>query len=1208
MNSSESSVSSTFESHHLENDNFWEVKANNTSYNAGIKERTSFLFKKRKYADNKIRTSKYTILTFLPLNLFEQFQRVANFYFLLICILQTIPAIATLPWFTTMIPLTMVLAVTAVKDIIDDVARHRNDSVINNRQCEVLKGKGFTFVTWKELEVGDVVCLKKDDFVPADLFLLSSSEPNSLCYVETAEIDGETNLKFRQALSVTHDKVNTLDQLAKFDGRIICESPNCDLHSFIGTLYWQNQEYSIDNEKILLRGCRIRNAEKCYGVVIFAGVDTKIMRNSGRYTLKKTTIELIMNRVVTLVLLLLVVMSIGLAIGAVIWDAKLGVDMHYLGTKSKINLGYEGFLAFWSYIILLNSILPMSLYVTFELLHVAQSFFIKWDLEMYCEESDTPANARTTTLNEELGQIKFIFSDKTGTLTQNILAFKKCCIDGQIYGNQYDDSVAATVADLSWNTYADGRLKFYDSSLVELIQSGDHPGVHNFFKLLALCHTVMVEEKDGQLIYQAASPDEGALASAARNYGYVFLSRTQDSITISELGVQKTYTVLAILDFTSGRKRMSVILKDSEGKIKLYSKGADTVIYERLQLSCPHRESTQIALDQFATETLRTLCLASKDVEENDFQDWSQRHQKATVALQNREHLLEALYEEIETNLVLVGATAIEDKLQIRVPETIQNLKKADIKIWVLTGDKKETAINVGYSCRLLSDQMEIFEGHDLNVILERLQKDDHRCRDDNAADISDTLRTTEESEFLSCNNKALILTGSFLDKFIRSSKQPLKKDRWWQKQLAVVNLEASKSECNEVEARERAFVELACQCQAVICCRVTPNQKALVVQMVKKYQRVITLAIGDGANDVNMLKTAHIGVGISGQEGMQAVLASDYSLAQFYYLERLLLVHGQWAYQRICKFLRYFLYKTFTFSFVHIWFAFFSGFSGQSVYELWCITLYKVAYSWLPVLSIGVLDKDLSDVMSIKYPKRYKVGQRNKLFNYKTFLATILHGLLSSFVIFFIPYGAFLEGVGHGGTTMSGYQFLAMAVGTGAVLTINIEIMLDISSWTVPSVVAIMIDFFLYFCMTFLTQSNFLSRRNPYMFQFNGAALNAFKQPLFWLTVLLVVAINIIPSLTFRFILRCFSSKDAGIVIYEDLLNKGGRMMDDKASHFKRESVYRRSSYAFSQNKGFANLITSGASLRKKNTSLQSTNSEKTEPNINVEANNEQL
>ncbi|XP_072100623.1 phospholipid-transporting ATPase IC-like isoform X2 [Mobula birostris] len=1184
MNHSESSDSASCETLQLTDDRNWEVRANNVSYHTQIKERAFLCFKKRKYADNKIKTSKYNIITFLPRNLFEQFQRIANFYFLLICILQTIPAISTLPWFTTLIPLTFVLAVTAVKDIIDDIARHKSDREINNRPCDVLVGWSFKLTKWKEIQVGNLVCLKKNDFVPADLFLLSTSEPNSLCYVETTEIDGETNLKYRQALSVTHSKLNTLDQLAEFDGRIVCEKPNCSLHSFTGTLYWQNKEYSLDNERILLRGCRIRNTEKCYGVVIFAGVDTKIMKNSGRYTLKKTRVELLMNRVVLLVLLILGGICFLLAVGSAVWEVKVGKKAPYLDTKLKnYSPGYQGFLAFWGYVIIMSSILPMSLYVTFELLHVAQSFFINWDLKMYCEERDTPAKARTTTLNEELGQIKYIFSDKTGTLTQNIMAFKKCCIGGQIYGNQYDDGERANVVDLSWNAFADGKLKFYDGSLLERIRSGNEPGVHEFFKLLALCHTVMVEEKQGQLTYQATSPDEEALVTAARNFGFVFLSRTQDTITISELGVKRMYTVLAILDFSSSRKRMSVILKDSEGKITLYSKGADVVIYQRLHLNCSHKESTQKALDFFATETLRTLCLASKDVEENYFSNWSQRHQKASVALQNRGRLLEALYEEIETDLVLIGATAIEDKLQVRVPETIQNLKAADIKIWVLTGDKKETAINIGYSCKLLSEQMELFEDSEIDVALERLQKKNCPYRDVNAVGISEAMRNSEEPDFLACNNKALIITGSYLDKFAKHSKRRKKKHRAWWKLRSVINPEVRTGVRREVEEREQAFVELACQCQAVICCRVTPKQKALVVQLVKKYKRTVTLAIGDGANDVNMLKTAHIGVGISGQEGMQAVLSSDYSLAQFCYLERLLLVHGRWAYLRICKFLRYFLYKTFAFSFVQVWFGFYNGFSAQSVYEQWCISFYKVAYSWLPVLVLGVLDKDISDTQSIRSPKCYKIGQQNKLFNYKTFSFALLHGLLSSLVLFFIPYGALLENVGQGGIPLSDYQLLAMTVGTAVVLTVNIEVMLEFSYWTVPAVLSILISVCLYFGITLLTQSPSLTQKKPDMFQFSGAALNAFKQPLFWLTILLAIAINIIPSIATRVLLQVFGSKDAGSATYEK-----EQMADDKVTDFQRHSSSRRSAYAFSQNKGYGALITSGTSLRKKQENLE--------------------
>ncbi|XP_038633110.1 phospholipid-transporting ATPase IC-like isoform X2 [Scyliorhinus canicula] len=1183
MSTSESSNSNTFETCQLTKDHTWEVKANNRRYHTQIKEPFFLCFKKRKYAGNEIKTSKYNVITFLPRNMFEQFQRIANFYYLLICILQAVPAIATLPWYTTMIPLTFVLGITAVKDINDDIARHKSDRETNNRPCDVLVGKSITVAKWKELQVGDVVCLKKDDFVPADLFLLSSSEPNSLCYVETAEIDGETNLKYRQALSITHKEVNTMDQLAQFNGRIICEKPNCDLHSFTGTLFWKNQEFSLDNEKILLRGCRIRNTEKCYGVVLFAGVDTKIMKNSGKYILKKTRIERLMNRVVLLVLLILAGLAFCLAVGSAVWGVKFEKKVPYFDlVPDGFSPGYEGFLSFWGYVIILNSILPMSLYVTFELLHIAQSFFINWDLKMYCAQRDCPAKARTTTLNEELGQIKYIFSDKTGTLTQNIMAFKKCSISGRVYGNQFGDVNRAKVVDFSWNTFADGKLTFHDSSLVELIRSGSDPGVHEFFKLLAVCHTVMVEEKNGQLAYQAASPDEGALVTAARNFGYVFLSRTQDTITISELGVQRTYTMLAILDFNSFRKRMSVILEDSEGKIKLYCKGADAVIYERLCPKCPHKESTQMALDYFAAETLRTLCLAYKELDESYFKDWNQRQHKASVVLQNRGRLLEELYEEIETDLVLIGATAIEDKLQDGVPETIQNLKEADIKIWVLTGDKKETAINIGYSCKLLSDRMVLFDGHDISKTLEKLQKDNYTYKENNIATISGAISSSEQPDMLSCRNKALIITGSFLDKFIKRLKRSKRKKQCcWRLRTAINPQSREDVDCEE-EAHERAFVELACQCKAVICCRVTPNQKAMVVQLVKKYKSAITLAIGDGANDVNMLKTAHIGVGISGQEGTQAVLSSDYSLAQFRYLERLLLVHGRWSYLRICKFLRYFLYKTFAFSFVQIWFAFFSGFSGLSVFEKWCISFYKVAYSWLPILLVGMLDQDVGDNLSIKHTKLYKIGQRNELFNYRIFLMILFHGLLSSLVLFFIPYGAFLEIAGKDGAAVSDYQSLSTTIGTAVVLSVNAEVMLEISYWTVPSTLSIIISLGLYFCITFLTQSSFLSQLKPDMFQFQGAALNIFRQPYVWLTILLTVAVNFIPSITIRLIWGVFSSKGVGRATYEDL-NKGQQISSNKVNHFNRDSSHRRSAYAFSQDKGYADLITSGASIRKK-------------------------
>ncbi|XP_010723419.1 phospholipid-transporting ATPase IC [Meleagris gallopavo] len=594
--------------------------------------------------------------------------------------------------------------------------------------------------------------------------------------------------------------------------------------------------------------------------------------------------------------------------------------------------------------------------------------------------------------------------------------------------------------DFSWNMYADGKFLFYDHYLIEQIKSKKEPEIQEFFLLLSVCHTVMVDVSDGQINYQAASPDEGALVTAARNFGYVFLSRTQNTITISEMGTERTYDVLAILDFNSDRKRMSVIVRDSNGRIRLYCKGADTVIFERLHPRNLKREATEEALDVFARETLRTLCLCYRDISHDEFEAWNKKFMEASVAASNRDEALDKVYEEIEKDLILLGATAIEDKLQDGVPETISKLSKADIKIWVLTGDKKETAENIGFSCELLTDETTICYGEDISGLLQtRLENQRNR-----AGSTSHSSLRMNEPFFQGSRNRALIITGSWLNEILLEKKKKKKK------KLKLKFPKTEEEKQKQIEKKRRAeaykeqqqknFVDLACECKAVICCRVTPKQKAMVVDLVKKYKKAITLAIGDGANDVNMIKTAHIGVGISGQEGMQAVMSSDYSFGQFRYLQRLLLVHGRWSYIRMCKFLRYFFYKNFAFTLVHIWYSFFNGFSAQTAYEDWFITLYNVLYSSLPVLLVGLFDQDVSDKLSLRFPRLYVLGQKDLLFNYKKFFRSLLHGAMTSLVIFFIPYGAYLQTMGQDGEAPSDYQSFAVTAATSLVFVVNLQ------------------------------------------------------------------------------------------------------------------------------------------------------------------------
>ncbi|XP_050653086.1 probable phospholipid-transporting ATPase IM isoform X5 [Macaca thibetana thibetana] len=701
------------------------VKANDREYN-----------EKFQYADNRIHTSKYNILTFLPINLFEQFQRVANAYFLCLLILQLIPEISSLTWFTTIVPLVLVITMTAVKDATDDYFRHKSDNQVNNRQSEVLIDSKLQNEKWMNVKVGDIIKLENNQFVAADLLLLSSSEPHGLCYVETAELDGETNLKVRHALSVTSELGADINRLARFDGIVVCEAPNNKLDKFMGILSWKDSKHSLNNEKIILRGCILRNTSWCFGMVIFAGPDTKLMQNSGKTKFKRTSIDRLMNTLVLWIFGFLICLGIILAIGNSIWESQIGDQFRTFlfwneGEKSSV---FSGFLTFWSYIIILNTVVPISLYVSVEVIRLGHSYFINWDRKMYYSRKATPAEARTTTLNEELGQIEYIFSDKTGTLTQNIMTFKRCSINGRIYGEVPDDLDQKTEitqekepVDFLVKSQADRQFQFFDHNLMESIKMGD-PKVHEFLRVLALCHTVMSEENSaGELIYQVQSPDEGALVTAARNFGFIFKSRTPETITIEELGTLVTYQLLAFLDFNNTRKRMSVIVRNPEGQIKLYSKGADTILFEKLHPSNEVLLSlTSDHLSEFAGEGLRTLAIAHRDLDDKYFKEWHKMLEDANAATEERDERIAGLYEEIERDLMLLGATAVEDKLQEGVIETVTSLSLANIKIWVLTGDKQETAINIGYACNMLTDDMNdvfVIAGNNAVEVREELRK-----------------------------------------------------------------------------------------------------------------------------------------------------------------------------------------------------------------------------------------------------------------------------------------------------------------------------------------------------------------------------------------------------------------------------------------------------------------------------------------------------
>ncbi|AES96443.2 phospholipid-transporting ATPase-like protein [Medicago truncatula] len=1003
-----------------------------------------------RFKGNSISTTKYNFFTFLPKGLFEQFRRVANLYFLTISILSTTPISPVSP-ITNVLPLSMVLLLSLIKEAFEDWKRFQNDMAINNNMIDILQDKEWVSIPWKKLQVGDIVKVKQDGFIPADLLFLASTNVDGVCYIETANLDGETNLKIRKALEKTWDYV-TPEKASEFKGEIQCEQPNNSLYTFTGNLIIQDQTLPLSPNQLLLRGCSLRNTGHIVGVVIFTGHETKVMMNAMNVPSKRSTLERKLDKLILTLFATLFMMCFIGAIGSAIFVNK---KYFYLHLDSSEENGLAQFnprnrfvvflLTMFTLITLYSTIIPISLYVSIEMIKFIQSTkFINNDLRMYHYETNTPALARTSNLNEELGQVEYIFSDKTGTLTRNLMEFFKCSIGGEVYGNgvtEIEKGIAERRGikleeNISLNAVRERGFNFDDARLMRgAWRNEPNPdSCKEFFRCLAICHTVLPEgdEFPEKIRYQAASPDEAALVIAAKNFGFFFYRRTPTKIYIRESHAEKmdkiqdvSYEILNVLEFNSTRKRQSVVCRYPDGKLVLYCKGADNVIYERLVAgSNDIKKVTREHLEQFGSAGLRTLCLAYKELHPDVYESWNEKFLQAKSSLSDREKKLDEVAELIENDLILIGSTAIEDKLQDGVPACIDTLQRAGIKIWVLTGDKIETAINIAYACNLINNEMKQFiissetdairevedrgdQVETARFIREEVMKELKKCLDEVQSYFSS----------LSAPKLALVIDGKCLTYALDSS-------------LRVM------------------LLNLSLNCHAVVCCRVSPLQKAQVTTLVKKGARKITLGIGDGANDVSMIQAAHVGVGISGMEGMQAVMASDFAIAQFRYLADLLLVHGRWSYLRICQVVMYFFYKNLTFTLTQFWFNLQTGFSGQRFYDDWFQSLYNVIFTALPVVMVGLYDKDVSASISMKYPELYMDGIRDVFFKWRVVAIRAFLSVYQSLIFFYFVSSSSLSAKNSDGKIFGLWDVSTMAF-TCVVVTVNFRLLMNCNSIT---------------------------------------------------------------------------------------------------------------------------------------------------------------
>jgi len=1045
----------------------------------------------KKYPNNKTTTTKYTLVNFLPKSLLMQFKKVANIYFLVITIL-------TFCSFSPINPASMVgtfifvLTCTMIKEAIEDYRRYQQDETNNNRLILKYINGGWKETKCWTLMPGDIIKVLKNEELSADVLLLKTSNDNGYAYIETKSLDGETNLKEKSALQEYKNIYE--DDYIDLKGSIICDFPNENLNIWNGKIReTDNNDIDCDIGNIILKGCVLKNTDYVCGIIVYSGKNTKIMKNAKNVKGKSSKVLHIMNKLLYSVFIFEISLCIIFGYLCLETEDNKKNTYTYIFIQDKQENRNEKYLKMltntMTFFVLYSNMIPISLYVVLEIIKSIQGLLINYDNELYDNTIDQSANCRTTELIEELGQVEFIFSDKTGTLTQNSMILKKIYINGKVYGNKID-----AAPNTKYTINGDLRiLKKLQTTTSD--EKRDRRKIEEFLYILAVCHDIFPEEKKenkGEIIYQGSSPDEVSLVKGAALLGYKYKSKNNGELTIEDEihGLERHYEVKLMIPFDSFRKRMSVIVYNKEKNIyELFTKGADTVMMNLIKFKNNEKDEVKRINSILSHEGLRILMMAKKTLKEDDVKSYIKKV-KATKK-ENNSNSLNKLYDLLEKNLKFCGTSAIEDKLQEGVPETICTLLACNIRIWVLTGDKIDTAIEISKSCNLINDNMFLIfltdDGEPVENKLKRL-KNDYKIPDNkenkniNLDEIGQKIRRKQGGKDLS-----IIVDGINLEEIL-------------------IN-----------ENLSFLFFNLAVAAKSVLCCRMNPSQKSKIVKLVKTHGKWVTLAIGDGVNDVPMIMEAHIGVGIQGKEGSQAVRNADFSIGQFRFLNKLLLIYGRVGYIKISKFICYYFYKNILLVFNDIIFSFLNGFSGQLYFADYLTTMYNAIFTSWCCIFVFSFEKDVELNLVKKFPTLYEAGQKNYFFNITYFWKYILYAILHCIFCFLISQYLFLNIADNTGITFNHWQ--KSTINFSLIIHVVTYKLLIISDfWNLINLSASLFSLLLYYIIVFALSCDYFAFKLQN--ELAGIMVGLFKSFKFWIVIIFGPFIILVFDITMKQIL----------------------------------------------------------------------------------------
>ncbi|KAF6072933.1 putative ATPase phospholipid transporting 9B (putative) [Phyllostomus discolor] len=903
-----------------------------------------------KHPRNAIKNQKYNVFTFIPGVLYQQFKLFLNLYFLVVSCSQFVPALKIGYLYTYWAPLGFVLAVTITREAVDEFRRFRRDKEVNGQLYSKLTVRGKVQVKSSDIRVGDLIVVEKNQRIPSDMVFLRTSEKAGSCFIRTDQLDGETDWKLRVAVSCTQ-RLPALGDLLSIRAYVHAQKPQLDIHGFEGTFTREDSDppvhesLSIENT---LWASTVVASGTVIGVVIYTGRETRSVMNTSNPKNKVGLLDTELNQLTKALFLALVALSV-------------------------VMVTLQGFAGPWyrnlfRFLLLFSYIIPISLRVNLDMGKAAYGWMMMRD------ENIPGTVVRTSTIPEELGRLVYLLTDKTGTLTQNEMVFKRLHLGTVSYGTDTMDEVQSHVRSAYAQLHSQAGGNGASSTPPRKAQP---PGprvrksvssrVYEVVRAIALCHNVTPVYESGAGVtgeteyaeadqdlsdenrtYQASSPDEVALVRWTESVGLTLVSRDLTSMQLRTPGGQVlTYRVLQLFPFTSESKRMGIIVRDeSTAEITFYMKGADTVMAAVVQ----YNDWLEEECGNMAREGLRTLVVAKRALTEEQYQDFESRYTQAKLSVHDRALKVAAAVESLEREMQLLGLTGVEDRLQADVRPTLELLRNAGIKIWMLTGDKLETATCIAKSSHLVSRTQDV---HVFRPVASRGEAH------------------LELNAFRRKHDCALVVSGDSLEVCLRYY--------------------------------EHEFVELACQCPAVVCCRCSPTQKARIVQLLQQHTRRRTCAIGDGGNDVSMIQAADCGIGIEGKEGRAASLAADFSITQFRHIGRLLMVHGRSSYKRSAALGQFVMHRGLIISTMQAVFSSVCYFASVPLYQGFLMVGYATVYTMFPVFSL-VLDQDVKPDMAMLYPELYKDLTKGRSLSFKTFLVWVVISIYQGGILM---YGA---------------------------------------------------------------------------------------------------------------------------------------------------------------------------------------------------------